>query len=213
MAFLASGIKIDISSNTANTVVITGVTNSANAVVSCPAHTFNVGDVVVIEDVVGLPKLNNSTARVLAKTSANVTLEGVNSTDWGTYVSGGTIKNVSQWIPMSTVTNFSFQEPQPTRQQILTVHDEQGIELFGADSAPQVTLDSYSDAFDAAIEEVRKASETKTNRVFRVIFKNGYKLLMNASVAGGRGVQASAGAPVTGQISLALAAMEKWYKS
>ncbi len=213
MAFLAQGVKINIQATAANSVAITGITKAANAVVACAGHTHNVGDIVIIESVVGLPRINNSVARVAAKTSANVTLEGLNTTDFGTYVSGGTIKSVKEWVPFDNITNFNFAEPQPNRQQILTVHDETASELFGADSAPQVTMDVYSDAFNAAITEVREASEAKTNRAFEVIFKNGYKLYMNAQVAGGRGVQASAGQAVTGQISLAVQGSERWYQS
>lgn len=212
MAFLAAGIKISIESASANSTAITGITNAANAVVTCNGTNFNVNDVVVIENVVGLPKINNAVARVLAKTASNVTLEGVNTTDYGTYVSGGTIRLISTWTPFDNVTNFAFPEPQPNRQQILTVHDEQASELFGADSAPQITMDAYSDSFAAAMVEVRKASETKTNRAFSVTFKNGYKLFFNSQVAGARGVQASAGQAVTSQISLALQAKEQWYK-
>ncbi len=213
MAFLAQGVKVNIQSNTANSVAITGITNAANCVVACAGHTHNVGDIVIIESVVGLPRINNSVARVAAKTSANVTLEGLNTTDFGTYVSGGTIKSVKEWVPFDNITNFNFQEPQPNRQQILTIHDETASELFGADSAPQVTMDVYSDAFNAAVTEVREASEAKTNRAFEVIFKNGYKLYLNAQVAGGRGVQASAGQAATGQISLAVQGAERWYQS
>lgn len=213
MAFLAQGVKVNIQANTANSVAITGITNAANAVIACTGHSHNVGDIVIIESVVGLPRIINSVARVAAKTSANVTLEGLNTTDFGTYVSGGTIKSVSEWVPFDNITNFNFAEPQPNRQQILTIHDETASELFGADSAPQVTMDVYSDAFNAAVTEVREASEAKTNRAFEVIFKNGYKLYLNAQVAGGRGVQASAGQAVTGQISLAVQGAERWYQS
>lgn len=213
MAFLAQGVKVNISANTANSVSVTGITNAANAVVACAGHTHNVGDIVVIEGVVGLPRINNSVARVSAKTAANVTLEGLNTTDFGTYVSGGTIKSINEWLPFDNITAFNFSEPSPNRISLQTIHSEQTTELFGADSAPQVTMDVYSDAFNAAIEEVREASEAKTNRVFEVIFKNGYKLYINASVAGGRGVQASAGQAVTGQISLAIQGSEKWYQS
>ena len=213
MAFLAQGIKVNIQSNTANTTNITGVSNASEAVVECVAAPFAVNDVVVIESIVGLPKLNNMVARVKAKTAANVTLESVNSTDYGTYVSGGTIKKVSQWVPFDNITNFSFPEPQPNRQQILTIHDEQATELFGADSAPAVTFDIYSDAFNAAVVEARKASEDKTTRAFEVILKNGNKLYMNAQVAGGRGLSASAGQAATGQVSLAMQSKENWYQS
>lgn len=213
MAFLAQGVKVNIQSNVANTTAITGITNEAEGVVTCDGTKFIVGDIVVIESVVGLPRLNNSTARVKAKTAANVTLESVNTTDLGTYVSGGTIKRVSEWVPFDNITNFNYAEPQPNRQQILTIHDETASELLGADSAPQVTMDIYSDAFNAAVVEVRDASIEKTNRVFEVIFKNGYKLYLNSQVSGGRGVQASAGQAVTGQISLAVQGFERWYSN
>lgn len=213
MAFLMSGIKMNIQSNTGNVANISGISNAEEAVVECAAHTLNVNDTVVIESVTGQPKINNAVARVKSKTSANVTLESLDSTDFGTYVSGGTIKKVTQWIPITNATDFNFAEPQANRQTIMTIHDEQSTDLLGADSSPQASFNIYADAFDAGVIEMRKASKTKTNRVFELIFKNGNKLYLNSLVAGGRGVSGQANSPATGAVELALQSSEQWYQS
>lgn len=68
---------------------ITGATTATNCVLTCTSN-LQVGQIVFIQNVVGMTQLNNNYYQVTAVTSTQVTLD-VNSTAFTPYVSGGTI--------------------------------------------------------------------------------------------------------------------------
>lgn len=74
---------------------ITGVTKADPAVVTSSAHGFANGDQVIIAGVVGMTQLNTGrTFTVAGATTDTFQLSGVDSTSYGTYVSGGTVSRV-----------------------------------------------------------------------------------------------------------------------
>jgi hypothetical protein len=70
---------------------ITGITKANPAVVTSVAHGFSNGDKVFIRDVVGMVEVNNLTFTVAGKTADTFQLNGINSTAYTTYASGGLI--------------------------------------------------------------------------------------------------------------------------
>ena len=69
---------------------ITGITKAAAPVITCAAHGFLVGQVLVISGVAGMLDINGRTVRVSAVNSANsFTIYGIDTTEFGTYTSGG----------------------------------------------------------------------------------------------------------------------------
>ena len=72
------------------TADITGVTQANPAVVTATAHDFNNGESVTISGVVGMTELNGNTYTVANATANTFELQGVDSTSFTAYVSGGT---------------------------------------------------------------------------------------------------------------------------
>lgn len=72
------------------TATITGVTQANPAVVTATAHDFNNGELVTISDVVGMTELNGNTYTVANATANTFELQGIDSTSFTAYVSGGT---------------------------------------------------------------------------------------------------------------------------
>jgi hypothetical protein len=70
---------------------ITGVTMASPAVVTMPGHGFNDGDEVYIENVEGMNELNNRSFIVANKTTNTFELEGIDSTVYTSYTSGGSV--------------------------------------------------------------------------------------------------------------------------
>lgn len=70
---------------------ITAITKAAQAVVTVGSHTFNAGDSVVFQDVIGMYEINNNRGIVTATTGTTITVS-INSTAYGVYVSGGTVQ-------------------------------------------------------------------------------------------------------------------------
>lgn len=83
-------------------LAITGITNASQAVVAITSHGRSVGDVVYIQDVAGMIEINDRAYIVKEVVdSGHIKLLGANSTNWGTYTSGGTL-DYGTWSEMCT---------------------------------------------------------------------------------------------------------------
>lgn len=84
---------------------LTGITNANPAVVTAALHGLNDGDVVAITEVLGMTEVNNT--YIVNKIDANTfSLEGVDSTGYGTYTSGGKI-NPATWSNFCELTDYT----------------------------------------------------------------------------------------------------------
>ena len=83
------GSTLAVITSAAGTQVITAASKANPCVLTCTGHTFVKGDVVRISGVVGMTQLNGNDYVVSAVAVNTITLFGVDSTDYGTYVSGG----------------------------------------------------------------------------------------------------------------------------
>lgn len=80
-------------------ITITGVTNANPGVVTAASHGFSNGDEVYISSVDGIPEINSRFYKVANKTTNTFELtdqfgNNVNSTNYGTYSSGGTVASI-----------------------------------------------------------------------------------------------------------------------
>lgn len=83
------GTTLAVVTASSGTQAITGATKANPCVLTCTAHTFIVGDVVSVSGVTGMTQLNGNSYIVSAVGVNSITLFGVDSTDYGTYISGG----------------------------------------------------------------------------------------------------------------------------
>lgn len=74
---------------------ISAVTQADPGVVTANAHGYATGDVVQVRDVVGMTQLNGQIFTVGAVTTNTFELEGIDTTGYGAYVSGGTVARVA----------------------------------------------------------------------------------------------------------------------
>lgn len=205
--------KVEMENVKATSKTITAISQATEAIVTA-THDFSIGDLIVIDEVVGMTQINKRVVRVKAvSTTVSFTCEGLDSTNFSTYVSGGTASKISSFHTFDNMTSFSYPEPQPNRIPVTAIHDSTSKEVFGLDAAPVITANMNSDPLGAAIVELRKASIAKSTKVFRVTTQTGNVLIFNAYVSGGRGFDGSAGAVATAQVSMTLVADEQWFAS
>lgn len=85
MKVIKDGAYVTESSN-----AITGITNGAIAVITSNGHGYSNGDEIVIDNtVLGMPEVNGRQFVVQNVTTNTYELEGVDSTNYGVYTSGG----------------------------------------------------------------------------------------------------------------------------
>lgn len=212
-AIILLNTSIEMQNSLGVAKTITNISQASEAVVT-GTHDFSVGDLVVITGVVGMTEINNRVVRVKSiNTTVDFTCEDLDSTGFAAYVSGGEAKEVDTFLTFDNATSFSFPEPTPNRIDVTTIDLNSKREVFGLDDAPQISIPMNADPLAAHVVAMRAASIAKTNRVFRVTLQNGYVLIFNGQVAGGRGIDGSVGAVGTATASITLANTEQWFAS
>jgi hypothetical protein len=79
---------------TSSTVTISGVSKANPAVVTATAHGFVNGDKIIVAGVGGMGQANNREFTVANKTADTFELSGVDSSDYDTYTTGGTVSRI-----------------------------------------------------------------------------------------------------------------------
>jgi hypothetical protein len=118
-------------------VNITGIANAPGAPVTAPAHGFSDGMQVQIVDVLGMMQINQNSLQAYTVTAAaadTFELVGMDSTSFGVYAGGGTVKQVT-----NQVTGMSYL----MGQNVTAVGDEQVI-FTGIVTADTVVFGSYA---------------------------------------------------------------------
>ncbi len=206
--------KVEIQSDLGTPTNITAISKDSEAVITA-THDFVVGDIILIRGVVGMSQINGFPVRVKSvSTTVSFVAEGLDSTNFSDYVSGGTATKVTTFLPFDNVTSFSYAEPEPSYEDFTTIHDLERKEIPGLDSAPTATMAMIADPFSPAVVELREASIGKEERVVRVTTQSNRVLLLNTLPAGGRGFDgASPGTIATAQATLKYVVREQWFAS
>jgi hypothetical protein len=110
MAIKSQTASLSVSSASAATKTITGITSASPCVVTSTAHGYLQGQIVTISGVVGMPQINPSGGfgvYVVDSPAANTfNLKGVDATSFGAYVSGG-LASLQTMVAVGSVTNLT----------------------------------------------------------------------------------------------------------
>jgi len=202
----------EIQSTLGSDLTITAISNASEAVITA-TNTLTAGDLVVISGVVGMPKINDRVVRVKSPSGTQFTAEGVNSTNWGTYSSGGVANEVTAFQTFDNISQLDLPDAGPDEIDVTAISDDERKIVFGHDSAQKGTLSLIADPLSAAVVEAAAAATDANRRVFRVTLQSGYVAIFNAFVSGGTGFSGGVGAAGTASISLTLRNKPQWFAS
>ncbi len=213
MALIFKNVTVQIQTGLAAAKTITGISKVAEAVIT-GTHDYSVGDYILIESVGGMTQINNRVVRVKSvSTTVSFVAEGLNSTNFTTYTSGGTAKKITLGASFDNISQISLPDAAPEEQDVTTIHDDEKQIEFSHDAAQKGTLSLVANPFSTAVIEVQTASGARERRAFLVGFVTGQKALFNAYCTGGSGIDGGVGAAGTGQISLTLRNKPQWFAS
>ena len=195
------------------TKTITGISQASAAVVTA-THDYSVGDLIVFSGIVGMTQMNNKVIRVSAiNTTVDFTCEGIDSTGFTAWASGGTSQKVDTTTAFDSITQFSLPDDPPQEIDVTTIHDDEIQIEFGMNAAAKGTLSIIADPLAATALEIVTARADNTRRAFKVTLVSGYIGIFNAFVAGGSGFDGGTGAAASGTISLTLRNPTQWFVS
>lgn len=179
------------------TTEITAITNANPAVVTLDG-TFAIGDVVKINDVVGMEEINGSIYVVQEVGAGTVTLADVDSTNWGVYASGGTSAK-GQYSGSCEVTSYTGDSGTTTETSTET-NCGRAID-FGATDPGSVSIayNYATNSFQDALSESRKSGE---QTALKTTLPNGGGVIHDVGVVTQIGNASTAGGVWTGSATI-----------
>lgn len=210
MPLVVKNVRTRIQTALSTAITITAISKASEAVITA-TNTLSAGDWVVIRGVTGMTEINERVVRVKSPSGTQFTAEELDSTEFTTYVSGGSAYEVTTFATLDKITSLNFSDNPATKLDITAISDDSIKETNGLKGAPTGSFGINQDPLDPGVVAIRAASKDGDPRVIIFDFlDDGVTLYCNAEVSGGSGVSANAGQVATGQVELTLKHLQEW---
>jgi hypothetical protein len=176
----------------------TGISNANPAVVTDTAHAIIDGSVVRIAGVVGMEEVNDQIAVVEVVDANSYRLLGIDSTNYGTYASGGSVQ-VATFSSSCEVTGYTGDSGTTTETETET-NCGKAID-FGSPDPGSVTI-QYNHAPTDFQEALETARRTVATTAIRTTLPNNKGVMIDVGTITQVGRSASAGGMWAGSASL-----------
>lgn len=171
-----SNIAIAMESARAASVSISGITKANPAVVTTgAAHGYATGDYVALT-VNGMFQLNDRAARIIVLTGTTFSIEGVDSTSFDTFTSGGAEK-LTFGTSITTATSVSSSGGGFDFIDTTTIHNNSKTQMPGLPAAASYNFTNIWDAADAGLLAMKAASDAQAKKAFKFTFGTGGQIL------------------------------------
>lgn len=210
MAFVVKNVRTRIQTALSTAITITAISKASEAVITA-TNTLSAGDWVVIRNVTGMTEINERVVRVKSPSGTQFTAEGLDSTDFTTYVSGGSAYEVTTFATLDNITSLNFSDNPAAKQDITAISDTSIKETNGLKGAPTASFGINADPLGAGVIALRNASRGSDPVVIIFDFLDeGFTLYCNTEVSGGDGLNANVGAVATGNVELTLKHIQEY---
>lgn len=191
--FMESAISAEIG--------VSAITKAAEGVVTtASAHGYSNGDYVLVKSQ-GMSEVNGRVFRIKAASGSTLTLEGENTTNYGTF-SAGTIQKITFGTTLSTLTSVSGNGGQFDQIDTTTIHDKARSSIPGMAAATEFQFESVWDVSDAGLIAAKQASSTKAQKAFMIVFSNGQRVVFYGYIGAQLIPGGSTGGMVTTSITI-----------
>jgi hypothetical protein len=185
MATLPSGTILAVATAFSTSKPVSGISNAAEAVISCTAHGFANGDIVQLYSAWG--RLNRRAVRVKSTAADSFVAEGIDTTNTEFFPAGGgvgTVRKVTTFTQISSYLNVSQSGGEPKNVAVKFMDQDNEINLNDGFSAVTESFDIDSDQFGTAgYNALRSLSEVQTDTILKKTLKNGSQIFTPCTVA------------------------------
>ena len=175
-----SNVAVSVQSALAATKTITAISKNSTGVVSSTAHGYSNGDYVLLS-VQGMYQLNYRVMRVSAVATDSFSLEGEDTTNYATFVSG-TAQKITFGTSLATLTNINASGGDFDFVDTTTIHDSIKTQIPGLGNPSTYNFESFWDPSDAGLIALKSASDAQAQRAILFSFSNGQKFVFNGYV-------------------------------
>ena len=173
-------MAVSVQSALAATKTITAITKASPGVVSSTAHGYSNGDYVLLS-VQGMYQLNYRVMRVSAVATDSFSLEGEDTTNYATFVSG-TAQKITFGTTLATLTNINASGGDFDFVDTTTIHDSIKTQIPGLGNPSTYNFESFWDPSDAGLVALKSASDAQAQRAILFSFSNSQKFVFNGYV-------------------------------
>lgn len=185
MATLPKGTILAVASLFASAKAVTAVSNAAEAVVSCTAHGYSVGDIVQLYS--GWGRINRLAVRVKSVLTDSFVAEGVNTTNPEFFPAGsgvGTVRKVSTWTQIPKYLNPSSSGGEPKTVTVEFQDEDVETNLNNGFSAISESFDIDADQFgSASYTTLVGLTDVQTDTILKKTLKSGSTIFTPCTVA------------------------------
>lgn len=204
MATLPSGTLLSVATAFATAKTVTGISNAAEAVVSCTAHGYQVGDIVQIYSAWG--RLNRRAVRVKSVTTDTFVAGGIDTSNAEFFPAGsggGTVREVNTFTQISKYLNSNSSGGEPRTVTVRFMDEDVETTLNDGFTAVQETFEIDADQYGtAAYTALRQLSEVQTDTILKKTLKNGSVIYTPCTIALNENVRMADGQILTNTVSV-----------
>lgn len=203
--------RLRIHTSVGLTKTITAITR-ANPCVVTATHDFQVGDIVVLDGIVGMTELNGRVFVVSAiSTTVSFTLAGVDSTNYTTYASGGTAIEQNM-TAVGNIKDFNIDQDAPTEIDTTNLDSTRKEFMIGLAGSWSMNCAMDTDPTDTGQLELTKAQNDGLIRTFTVTLASG-KVFAGRGFVMNFGASGSPDAVVNGTLAVRGTGQPSWFVS
>ncbi len=175
-----SNVAVSVQSAIAATKTITAITKNNPGVVSSTAHGYSNGDYVLLT-ISGMYQLNYRVMRVSAVATDSFSIEGEDTTNYSTFVSG-TAQKITFGTTLATLTNINASGGDFDFIDTTTIHDSIKTQIPGLANPSTYSFESFWDPSDTGLIALKSASDSQAQRAILFSFANSQKFVFNGYV-------------------------------
>lgn len=160
-------VKVKMQSTLAVARTITAVTKANPAVATCTGHGLVTGDIVLVT-AEGMYQIDKRVFKVTRVDDDTFNLDGENSTDYDTFVSGK-VAEVTLDTNIITATSINVTGGEFDKIDTTTIHSNVKSEMPGMATATSYEMTHIWDTSDPALIALKAASDKQQTRVFQFL--------------------------------------------
>jgi len=193
------GYRLEVGTALAAAVVVTAISKATEAVVTA-TNTLAAGDYVMFGQVDGMAELSYMVAKVKSPSGTQFTLEGIDSTNWGTWTAGACQK-VNTWSTIAQATSVDFGSGSVDELDVTVLLDISKQAQAGMLAQPPVSVSLFADYAASAQTFIDTTAVAGTVVPFRATRPSGQKRVW-AGIPSTIGESANVNAPITGSFNI-----------
>lgn len=197
-----SNVGVDVQTALGAPVALESISKANPAAAGADAHPFVDGDVLLLR-VKGMRELDWAIVRVAGKTTDAFNLEGIDSTEFGTFVSG-TAEKITFGASAETFQDVSANGGEAADVAVSTIHSDQDTSIPGNRTPLVFNFGSIWDPNDPVLKALKVFDRKKTPCALVFRFATGDLVYFAATPSTSLAPGGSAGGVVTTPVKLSV---------